>query len=111
MVGSAQGKGLRRRAACGLSAALLMLTAAPQSRAELAYDVLAGIGETDNVRLTPTDKRSDTIATAGFDLTWQERRRTFDADVTADVEYLDFLRHSYSGEVVGNILGNLHLIL
>jgi hypothetical protein len=111
MIGSAQGNGLRRRAACGLSAAVLMLTVAPQSRAELAYDILAGVGETDNVRLTPTDKRSDTIATAGFDLTWEERRRTYDADVTADVQYLDFLRHSYSGEVVGNVLGNLHLIL
>ena len=111
MRGSAQGNGLRRRAACGLSAAVLMLAVAPQSRAELAYDILAGVGETDNVRLTPTDKRSDTIATAGFDLTWRERRRTLDADVTADVEYLDFLRHSYSGEVIGNVLANLHLIL
>ena len=112
MTGSAQGNGLRRRAACGLSAAVLMLAVAPQSRADdLAYDVLAGLGETDNVRLTPTDKRSDTIATVGFDLTWRERRRTLDADVTADVEYLDFLRHSYSGEVIGNVLANLHLIL
>ncbi len=88
-----------------------MLAVSPQSKADLGYDIMAGLGETDNVRLAPNDKRSDTIATVGFDLTWRERHRTFDADVTGNLEYLDFLRHSYAGEVVGNVLANVHLIL
>jgi hypothetical protein len=110
---SAEGGGRLRRPAYGVAVALLALAATSQSRADdqLGYDLLAGIGETDNVRLTPTDRRSDTIATVGFDLDWQEQRSLLDANVIGDMEYLDFLRHSYSPEVIGNLLANMQLNL
>jgi len=108
---SARGVKRWRRTACGSSAALLMLAGMPESRADIGYDVLAGMGYTDNVRLTQTDRRSDTIATAGFDLAWHEQQRMFDADVTADIEYLHYLRHSYGGLVIGNLMGDAHITL
>jgi hypothetical protein len=108
---SARGARRLRRAAFGLPVAMLLSVAASQSRAEAAYDILTGIGETDNVRLTPDDRRSDTIALLGIDLTWHEQRRWFDGDATGDLEYLDYLRHTFDREVVGNFLGDLHLNL
>jgi hypothetical protein len=101
-----------RWVACGSSAALFVLAAVPESKAaELGYDVLAGVGATDNVRLTPADRRGDVIAATGFDLTFHEQRRTLDADVTGDIEYLNYLRHSYGAQVVGNFIGAAHVTL
>jgi hypothetical protein len=107
--GCAQGTRRWRWLVYGSSAVLLTLAEIPESRAELGYDLLAGAGYTDNVRLSQTDRRSDTIATAGFDLDWREQHRTLDANVTADIEYLDYLRHSYGGHLVGNIIGDAHI--
>jgi hypothetical protein len=100
-----------RLVATSLPAALLTLGTAPRAAAEAIYGVLAGVGETDNVRLEPTDRRADTIATVGLDLTWHEQRKSLDGDISADLEYLDYLRHTYNREVAGNFLGDLHLQL
>ena len=107
----AHGSSGLRRAALGLSAGLLALSASPHSKADSAWSVSAGLGETDNIRLTPTDKQSDTIGEVGGDIVWHEQRRTFSADVTGDLTYLDYLHHYYSSEVAGNLLGNLQYTL
>lgn len=96
----------RRWAAFVLAPVLLGQGAWRPAAATIAYDVAAGVSETDNVRLTPTDKRSDTTTTLGFDLDWHEMQRLFQADVMADLNYLRYLRNSYSPGVVGNFLGN-----
>jgi Putative beta-barrel porin 2 len=107
----AHGSGGLRCAALGLSAGLLALSASPYAEAESAWDVSAGLGETDNIRLTPTDKQSDTIGELGGDILWREQRRTFGADVTGDLAYLDYLHGYYSSEVAGNLQGNLQYAL
>jgi hypothetical protein len=81
------------------------------ARAETAWNVSAGVGETDNVRFTPTDKQSDTIGELGTDFAWHEQRPNYLADVTGDLSYLNYLHHYYNSEVIGNFLGNLQLTL
>jgi hypothetical protein len=94
-----------------LLGALPLLAASSRSSADIAWNVSAGVGETDNVRLTPTDEQADTISELGADIAWHEQRRTFAADVTGDLSYLDYLHHYYKSEVIGNFLGNLQFTL
>ena len=100
-----------RRAAFSLPWVLLSVMAARHADATISYDVSAGVSETDNVRLTPTDTRSDTISTVGFDLDLSEQRRYFDAEVAANIDYLDYLHDSYSPGVIGNFLGDARVNL
>jgi hypothetical protein len=106
---------MRCRAASGWPAVLLgalpLLAASTRSSADIAWNVSAGLGETDNVRLTPTDQQADTISELGADIAWHEQRRTFNADVTGDLSYLDYLHHYYKSEVIGNFIGNLQFTL
>lgn len=99
------------RAAGSLPWLLLSVMAGRHAQATISYDVSAGVSETDNVRLTPTDTRSDTISTVGFDLDLNEQRRYFEADVAANLDYLDYLRDSYSPGVIGNFLGDARVNL
>ena len=99
------------RAACSLPWLLLSVMAARLAQATISYDVSAGVSETDNVRLTPTDTRADTITSVGLDLQLNEQHRFFDADVAANLNYLDYLRDSYSPGVIGNFLGDARLNL
>jgi hypothetical protein len=100
------------RAACSLPWLLLSVMAARLAQATISYDVSAGVSATDNVRLTPTDTRSDTITTVGLELDLLEQRRYFDADVAANLNYLDYLKDSYSPGVIGNFLGDarVHIV-
>ena len=47
---------------------------------QLAYGVDAGIGETDNINLTPTNKVSQTTALIDVDFDAKERSERLDAD-------------------------------
>ncbi len=101
------GRGLRQ-AAFGSPAAIAMLAVLTSSgRAETAWNVSVGLGETDNVRFTPTNQQSDTIGELGADFAWHEQRRTLVADVAGDLSYLYYLHNYFSSEVIGNFLGNL----
>lgn len=87
--------------------ACLALLAAMRSGfgAEPGYDVSVGVAETDNVALASTDRKSDTIVTEGVDFTWHEQRPVLNADIDADLNYLEYLNHTYGDEVLGNFIG------
>lgn len=91
--------------------AMLLVFTSNTGRAETAWNVSLGVGETDNVRYAPTDRQSDTIGELGTDFAWHEQRRTFVADVAGDLSYLNYLHHYYNSEVIGNLLGNVALTL
>jgi hypothetical protein len=69
------------------------------------YGVDAGIGESDNINLTQTNKVSQTMAIADFDFTAKEKGSRLDEDVVGDFTYLDFLQHAYGGELLGRLDG------
>jgi hypothetical protein len=69
------------------------------------YGVDAGIGETDNVTLVPTDKVSQTIAVADFDLALNEQTRLLDIKATGNFSYLDYLQDAYRGQLIGRFDG------
>jgi hypothetical protein len=76
-----------------------------------AYGVDAGLGETDNVSLSPSNVRSQTIAITDADVTLNQISRLFDANLKADFSYLDYLQGAYSPELVGRADGLAHVAI
>lgn len=89
----------RSRIAAGVTAAVL---AGSASAAELEYGISIGVGTSDNIGLVPTDERSDTIATAGFELRFIREDSRVDADVYADLDF-----QAYQGDVFDNQVSGL----
>lgn len=93
---------LRRALAAGTLCALL---AGQPAYAELQYGLSLGVGHSDNIERTDINEVDEAFAIAGFDLTWLERTRRLDADVTVNVAYFDYLDNTYEGELVGGANG------
>jgi Putative beta-barrel porin 2 len=76
------------------------------------YGVDAGVGETDNVNLTHSDKVSQTLALADADIDIDQQRRLFSVDAKGTFNYLDYLQGAYSPELIGRFdgLGRISLI-
>jgi hypothetical protein len=83
-------------------AALGALLAAGAARADITYEVEAGVGHSDNITRVADGEVDETLASLGVDLTWTERTRRLQADVLTDVSYVEYLDDTYDGEVVGN---------
>jgi hypothetical protein len=105
------------QAAGGASQGLASSAAADDSSApvahglQLAYGVDAGIGETDNINQTSTNKVSQTTALVDLDFDAKERSERLDADARGAFSYLDFLQGAYGSELVGRFDGNAELAL
>ncbi len=69
------------------------------------YGIDAGVGETDNVTLAPTDKISQTIATVDADFTVNQRSRLFDVNAVGNFSDLDYLQGAYGNEFLGRLDG------
>ncbi len=76
------------------------------------YGVDAGIGESDNVNLAPTDKVSQTIAITDLDFAYQQQSRRLDVEALGNFSYLDYLQNAYGSQFIGqfNGLGRFALI-
>jgi len=71
----------------------------------LSYGVDAGIAETDNVNLAPTNAVSQTMAVADLDFDVKQLTRLFDLDAKGNFSYLDYLQNAYGGQLVGRFDG------
>lgn len=69
--------------------------------AELTYTLEMGAGHSDNITRVEDSEVSESMATTGLTLEWQEQRPRFSADVSADADYVKYLGDTYEGEVVG----------
>ena len=78
---------------------------------QLAYGADAGIGEADNINLTPTNKVSQTIALVDLDFETKERSERLDADAHGAFSYLDFLQGAYGSKLLGRFDGKADLAL
>src|SRR5208283_796736 len=71
----------------------------------LTYGIDAGVGETDNVTLVPSDKVSQTIATTDLDFAVKEQSRLLEVSAKGDFSYLDYLQNAYGGQLLGRFDG------
>ena len=92
--------------ASSLSASANALTASDARAPFLTYGVDAGIGESDNVTLVPTDKISQTIAITDVDFTVKEQSRLLDANAVGNFTYLDYLQNAYGSQLLGRFDGS-----
>ncbi|HEX3847928.1 MAG TPA: hypothetical protein VHV81_11165 [Steroidobacteraceae bacterium] len=76
------------------------------------YGVDAGVGETDNVNLSPTNRVSQTLAIADVDFALREQARLLDVAARGDFSYLDYLQGAYGSQLLGRFdgLGRVALI-
>jgi hypothetical protein len=72
---------------------------------EYAYGVALGVGETDNVARTPTNKTSQTMAIANVDLNVNHESRLFDVNAAGNLSYVDYLQGAFSPELLGRFDG------
>jgi hypothetical protein len=96
-----------RRQQSGSIAAVCALLLGGEARAELTYEVEAGVGHSDNITRVTTDEVDETLATIGANVDWTESTRRLDADVLVDLDYVEYLDDTYEGEVVGTADANL----
>jgi hypothetical protein len=84
----------------------------PSSAQGFTYGADAGVGETDNVNLSSTNKVSQTLAIADVDFALNEQTRLLDATARGDFSYLDFLQGAYGGQLIGRFdgLGRVALV-
>jgi hypothetical protein len=77
----------------------------------LTYGVDAGVAETDNVTLAPSDKVSQTIAVADLDFDFKQQSARLDADAKGNFSYLDYLQGAYHNQLLGRFDGDARVAL
>src|ERR1700677_2328168 len=70
------------------------------------YGADVGIGETDNVTLSSTDKISQTIAITDLDFSVNEQSRLLAAQAKGDFSFLDYLQGAYGTQLIGRFDGS-----
>jgi hypothetical protein len=70
-----------------------------------ALALTAGVGETDNIALTPSSELSQTIAALGVDFALQRQERRLDGSITGDFTYFDYLQHAFGRQLFGRLDG------
>jgi hypothetical protein len=69
------------------------------------YGADVGVGYSDNLSETSTDKKSDEIVGVGVQLAGYEQSARFVGAMLGDLEHLNYLQGTYSPEVIGNFGG------
>src|ERR1700679_3637441 len=59
------------------------------------YGVDVGVGETDNVALTPTNKINQTMAMTDANFSVNRQSRLFDANAVGNFSYIDYLQGAF----------------
>lgn len=78
-------------------------TTAPAETTELGLS--AGVGETDNVFLSASPTKSQTLGLAGLDFNLQREGAEFAGDAKGQFQYLDYLQHAYNSQLFGRFDG------
>jgi hypothetical protein len=97
-----------RRQQSGSIAAVCALLLGAEARADITYEVEAGIGHSDNITRVESGEVDETLATVGTHVDWTKVTRRLDADVLVDLDYVEYLDDTYEGEVVGTADANLN---
>jgi hypothetical protein len=95
---------LRHRVVVAIGSWLAFVSAA--GAGTLTYGVDAGVAETDNVTLAPSDKVSQTIGVADLDLDFKQQSARLAADAKGNFSYLDYLQGAYHNQLLGRFDGD-----
>lgn len=95
---------LRRLARLTIMAPIVF--GASAGAANLAYELEAGVGRSDNIARTATNEIEEDIATAGLQFSLDHVTPRLEADLIGDFAYYDYLDDTYDSEVLGNFTGN-----
>src|ERR1700722_20350831 len=77
----------------------------------LTYGVDAGLGETDNVALAPTNKVSQTIATVDADFDIKHQFSRLDVDAKGNFTDFDYVQGAFGNQLLGRFDGVAHYAL
>jgi hypothetical protein len=77
----------------------------------LTYGVDAGLGETDNVSLAPTNRVSQTIATVDADFDIKHQSSRLDVDAKGNFTDFAYLQGAYGNQLLGRFDGVGHFAL
>jgi hypothetical protein len=77
----------------------------------LAYGIDAGVGESDNVTLVPTNKVSQTLAVADVDFDFKKQTRLLDVNAKGDFTDINYLQGAYGNQLIGRFDGAAHVAL
>jgi len=76
---------------------------------DLAYELAAGAGHSDNITRVAADEVDETIARAGAKFSFGQTGTRVQTDLVGDLAYYDYLDDTYDSEVLGNFIGSAHL--
>jgi outer membrane protein assembly factor BamA len=98
------------RGSAAMALAAFVVTG-PAQAVESSYMISAGVGYTDNARLTRTDKDSETLGMVGLNLAIDEQTRRLSTEIDANLSYVEYLDNSYGSEVYGTATADLNLAI
>lgn len=88
--------------ACGSGAAFAQSRPGGQTTSPLQnFSLSAALGWSDNIRGEYVDQESETIAGFGLQALVGRQHRTISYDLSADLQYLDYLNNTFDSEVTG----------
>src|ERR1700689_425840 len=104
---------IARRCNRSLPAAIVTLLAlgSPADAQIYTFGADAGLGETDNVSLAPSNKVSQTMTVADIDFAVLEQSRLFNVNAKGDFSDYDYLQGAYGNELIGRFDGLAKLAL
>jgi hypothetical protein len=86
-------------------------TTSPGGADRLSYGVDAGLGETDNVNLSPNNKVYQTMSVVDVDFDVKHKSRRLDVDAKGNFTDYDYLQGAFGNQLLGRFDGNAHLAL
>jgi hypothetical protein len=99
--------GLLPRIAAGAVSCLLVQLAATHAYGEdLAYEASAGVGRSDNILRNPSNEKSEDIASAGLQFSFDKQSSKVQADAIADLAYFDYRDNTFDSQFIGNFAGS-----
>ncbi|HEU4654415.1 MAG TPA: hypothetical protein VFS47_10530 [Steroidobacteraceae bacterium] len=99
--------GVLPRITAGAVLCLILQLCAPQAIAEnLAYEASLGAGHSDNILRNNNNEKSENIASAGLQFSFDKQSSKLQADAVGDLAYFDYRDNTFDSQLIGNFAGN-----
>src|SRR6476469_8214764 len=99
--------GLLPRIVAGAVSCMLTQFAATHAYGEdLAYEASLGAGRSDNILRIPSNEKSEDIASAGLQFSFDKQSSKIQADAVADLAYFDYRDNTFDSQFAGNFAGS-----
>lgn len=72
---------------------------------ETRFGIAAGVGETDNIKLTSAHRESQTLAAANLDFALSRSGPRLNVSALGNFTYIDYVQHAYGRQFLGRLDG------